>query len=67
MPKLTVKHLEKIKMCFKQINQRLVNQILSFVKHKQSRDLWSPLAKQWKLEANKEQIVFPIKKWEVEN
>lgn len=54
-------------MCFKQINQRLVNQILSFVKHKQSRDLWSPLAKQWKLEANKEQIVFPIKKWEVEN
>lgn len=54
-------------MCFKKINQRLVSQILSFVKHKQSHDLQSPSPKQWKFEANKEQIVFPIKKWEVGN
>lgn len=67
MPKLTVKHLNKIKMFFKQINQRLVSYILSFVKHKQSCDLQSPFPKQWKFESNQEQIVFPIKKWEVGN
>lgn len=41
-------------MCLKQINQRLVSQILSFVKHKQSHDLQSSLAKQWKFEVNKD-------------